>query len=211
MASLNKVMLIGNLGKDPEVRYTAAGTAVASFSLATTDRFKSKSGEWEEKTEWHNITLWTGWLKLPVNTSPREKPFTSRAGCRRENGRTGTARIATPRRSSARKCRCSPARVKVAGAAREAAAGRLLPMTSVGLLMKSRFSTPMTIFPFNRQDSIKCKKAADLSVCGFFCLFICFYRRSQSSTAATQAEPAPRTWAGSIWFFRSGWAAIGAV
>ena len=58
MASLNKVMLIGNLGKDPEVRYTAAGTAVASFSVATSDKFKNKSGEWEEKTEWHNVTLW---------------------------------------------------------------------------------------------------------------------------------------------------------
>jgi len=58
MASLNKVMLIGNLGKDPEVRYTAGGTAVASFSLATSDRIKGKTGEWEEKTEWHNITLW---------------------------------------------------------------------------------------------------------------------------------------------------------
>ena len=58
MASLNKVMLIGNLGKDPEIRYTASGTAVASFSLATSDRIKSKTGEWEEKTEWHNITLW---------------------------------------------------------------------------------------------------------------------------------------------------------
>ena len=58
MASLNKVMLIGNLGKDPEVRYTAAGTAVASFSLATSERFKNKNGEWEEKTEWHNVTLW---------------------------------------------------------------------------------------------------------------------------------------------------------
>lgn len=58
MASLNKVMLIGNLGKDPELRYTASGTAVASFSLATSDRVKNKSGEWEEKTEWHNITLW---------------------------------------------------------------------------------------------------------------------------------------------------------
>ena len=58
MASLNKVMLIGNLGKDPEVRYTASGTAVASFSLATRERFKSKSGEWEERTEWHNVTLW---------------------------------------------------------------------------------------------------------------------------------------------------------
>jgi len=58
MASLNKVMLIGNLGKDPEVRYTAGGTAVASFSIATTEKFKGKSGDWEEKTEWHNITLW---------------------------------------------------------------------------------------------------------------------------------------------------------
>jgi single-strand DNA-binding protein len=59
MASLNKVMLIGNLGKDPELRYTASGTPVASFSLATSDRIKGKNGEWEEKTEWHNITLWS--------------------------------------------------------------------------------------------------------------------------------------------------------
>ena len=58
MASLNKVMLIGNLGKDPEVRYTAGGTAVASFSLATSERFKNRNGEFEEKTEWHNVTLW---------------------------------------------------------------------------------------------------------------------------------------------------------
>jgi single-strand DNA-binding protein len=58
MASLNKVLLIGNLGKDPEVRYTAGGTAVASFSLATTDRIKGKDGNWEDKTEWHNVTLW---------------------------------------------------------------------------------------------------------------------------------------------------------
>ena len=58
MASLNKVMLIGNLGKDPEVRYTASGQAVAGFSLATSEKFKGKSGEWEERTEWHNITLW---------------------------------------------------------------------------------------------------------------------------------------------------------
>ena len=58
MASLNKVMLIGNLGKDPEVRYTTSGTAVASFSVATSEKYKNKSGEWEEKTEWHNVTLW---------------------------------------------------------------------------------------------------------------------------------------------------------
>ena len=58
MASLNKVMLIGNLGKDPEVRFTASGQAVAGFSIAKTEKFKGKSGEWEERTEWHNITLW---------------------------------------------------------------------------------------------------------------------------------------------------------
>lgn len=59
MASLNKVMLIGNLGKDPEVRYTASGQAVASFSLATSEKFKGKSGDWEERTEWHTVTLWS--------------------------------------------------------------------------------------------------------------------------------------------------------
>ncbi|KAB0667275.1 single-stranded DNA-binding protein [Oryzomonas japonica] len=59
MASLNKVMLIGNLGKDPEVRYTPSGAAVASFNLATSERFKNKSGEWEERTEWHRVTLWS--------------------------------------------------------------------------------------------------------------------------------------------------------
>jgi len=58
MASLNKVMLIGNLGKDPEVRYTQSGTAVAGFSIATTEKFKNKAGEWEDRTEWHNIVLW---------------------------------------------------------------------------------------------------------------------------------------------------------
>jgi len=58
MASLNKVLLIGNTGKDPEVRYTASGTAVASFSLATSEKFKNKGGEWEERTEWHKVILW---------------------------------------------------------------------------------------------------------------------------------------------------------
>lgn len=58
MASLNKVMLIGNLGKDPEVRYTTGGTAVASFSIATSEKFKNRNGEFEERTEWHNVVLW---------------------------------------------------------------------------------------------------------------------------------------------------------
>lgn len=58
MASVNKVILIGNLGKDPEVRYTQSGDAVANFSVATTERWKDKSsGEMQEKTEWHNIAV----------------------------------------------------------------------------------------------------------------------------------------------------------
>lgn len=56
--SLNKVQLIGNLGKDPEVRYTAAGQAVATFSIATNESWKDKEGNLQEKTEWHNIVAW---------------------------------------------------------------------------------------------------------------------------------------------------------
>jgi len=58
MASLNKVMLIGNLGKDPEVKYTTSGQAVATFSLATTRKWKTKEGEMQEDTQWHNIKVW---------------------------------------------------------------------------------------------------------------------------------------------------------
>ena len=58
MASINKVILVGNLGRDPELRYTQSGKAVASFSLATTDRFSNREGERQERTEWHRITVW---------------------------------------------------------------------------------------------------------------------------------------------------------
>jgi single-strand DNA-binding protein len=56
--SLNKVMLIGNLGKDPELRYTTSGTAVATFSLATNESWKDQDGNLQERTEWHNIVAW---------------------------------------------------------------------------------------------------------------------------------------------------------
>ncbi len=55
---LNKVMLIGHLGKDPELSYTPSGTAVCKFSLATNDSYKGDDGNWVERTEWHNITAW---------------------------------------------------------------------------------------------------------------------------------------------------------
>ena len=58
MGSLNKVTLIGRLGKDPEVRYTQSGMQVASFSLATDSKWTTKSGEKQEKTEWHRVKAW---------------------------------------------------------------------------------------------------------------------------------------------------------
>ena len=56
--SVNKVILVGHLGKDPEVKYTPSGTPVAKFTLATNERFKDKDGNWQDRTEWHNITAW---------------------------------------------------------------------------------------------------------------------------------------------------------
>ncbi|HMK31897.1 MAG TPA: single-stranded DNA-binding protein [Terriglobales bacterium] len=53
--SVNKVILIGNLGKDPEIRYTPSGTAVGKFTLATNERTKDKEGQWQDRTEWHNL------------------------------------------------------------------------------------------------------------------------------------------------------------
>jgi len=56
--SVNKVILLGNLGKDPEVKYTPQGTAVAKITVATNERFKDKDGQWQDRTEWHNVVLW---------------------------------------------------------------------------------------------------------------------------------------------------------
>jgi len=59
MASVNKVILVGRLGKDPEIRSTPSGTSVARFSIATDERFTDKNGEKQERTEWHNIVAWS--------------------------------------------------------------------------------------------------------------------------------------------------------
>ena len=56
--SVNKVILVGNVGKDPEVRYTPRGTPVATFNLATNEKFKDRNDEWQERTEWHSIVAW---------------------------------------------------------------------------------------------------------------------------------------------------------
>jgi len=97
MASLNKVMLIGNLGKDPEVRYTQSGTAVASFSMATTEKFKSKAGEWEDRTEWHNVTVWGRLAEISGEYLSKGKPvyIEGRLQTRKWQDREGVDRYTT--------------------------------------------------------------------------------------------------------------------
>ena len=65
MAGINKVILVGNVGKDPEVRYLEGGTAVANFSIATSENFKDRNtGEKKSTTEWHNVVLWRGLAEI---------------------------------------------------------------------------------------------------------------------------------------------------
>ncbi|NQT77629.1 MAG: single-stranded DNA-binding protein [Bacteroidetes bacterium] len=64
MAGINKVILVGNLGKDPEVRTLENGTKVANFTLATSETYKTKDGQKVTQTEWHNIVLWRGLAEI---------------------------------------------------------------------------------------------------------------------------------------------------
>lgn len=56
--SVNRVTLIGNLGKDPELKYTPNNVPVATFTIATNERYKDKDGNWQDRTEWHNVVAW---------------------------------------------------------------------------------------------------------------------------------------------------------
>ena len=68
MASVNKVILIGNLGRDPEVRYLPSGDAVANLNIATTEKWKDKSGEQQEQTEWHRVAFFGRQAEIAANT-----------------------------------------------------------------------------------------------------------------------------------------------
>ena len=59
MASVNKVILLGHVGKDPDIRGFENGRSVANFTLATNESYKNRDGDWVERTEWHNIVMWT--------------------------------------------------------------------------------------------------------------------------------------------------------
>lgn len=74
MASVNKVILIGNCGKDPEVRFMPNGEAVCNFSIATTSNWKDKSGAKQEKTEWHNIVIYRKLAEIAGEYLKKGKP-----------------------------------------------------------------------------------------------------------------------------------------
>lgn len=65
--SVNKVILLGHLGRDPEIRYTQSGTPVANFSLATNEPFKAPDGNWEERTEWHRVVAFQKTAEVCAN------------------------------------------------------------------------------------------------------------------------------------------------
>lgn len=74
MASVNKVILIGNLGKDPEMRHMQNGDAVTNITLATTDTWKDKNGEKQEKTEWHRVTFYRKLAEIAVEYLKKGSP-----------------------------------------------------------------------------------------------------------------------------------------
>ena len=97
MSSLNKVMLIGHLGKDPEVRYTPDGAPVATFSLATSENWTDKSGSRQEHTEWHTIVAWNKLADLCKRflTKGRQVYIEGRIRSRDWNDRDGNKRRTT--------------------------------------------------------------------------------------------------------------------
>jgi hypothetical protein len=106
--SVNKVILVGDVGKDPEIRYSQSGTPVANFSLATDERFKDRIGEWQERTEWHSIVAWQRLAEIVGSMSLKAPTCTSKASSRPQAGRIGSAgKGNTALKSSPASCCCS--------------------------------------------------------------------------------------------------------
>ncbi len=97
MSSLNKVMLIGRLGKDPDIRYTTDGSPVANFSLATSEVWTDKNGTRQERTEWHNIVAWRSLAERAKRflTKGKQVYIEGRIQTREYDDKTGNKRRAT--------------------------------------------------------------------------------------------------------------------
>lgn len=97
MAGVNKVILVGNLGKDPELRYTPNGQAVATFSLATNRKWKDKEGQMQDQTDWHNIVTWGRQAEIAKEYLKKGSPIfvEGRIQYRTYNDRDGNKRYIT--------------------------------------------------------------------------------------------------------------------
>ncbi len=95
--SVNKVILVGNVGKDPEVRHLDSGIAVANFPLATSESYKAKNGERVTTTEWHNIVLWRGLAEVAEKyvTKGRQLYIEGRIRTRSWDDKEGNKRYTT--------------------------------------------------------------------------------------------------------------------
>jgi len=96
MKSVNKVILVGLVGKDPEVKYTASGIAVGRFSLATNERFKDKTGKFQDRPEWHNIVVWRKLAERGRVCSQRLAPIDRRQTPNHKLGRRAERRKEMP-------------------------------------------------------------------------------------------------------------------
>ncbi len=95
-SSLNKVLLIGNLGKDAETRHTQSGTAVVNFPLATTSRYKDQAtGDWRERTDWHDVVLWRGDRVAPYLRKGKQVGIEGRLQTRSWEDQNGQKRYKT--------------------------------------------------------------------------------------------------------------------
>ena len=86
--SVNKAILVGNVGKDPEVKFLPSGMAVANFTLATSERFKDKSGERQDRTEWHNLVAFQRPAEIVRDYVKKGSSCTSKGNSRRASGTT---------------------------------------------------------------------------------------------------------------------------
>ena len=117
MGSVNKVILVGNLGRDAELRYTPGGAAVATLNMATTEVWNDKAGQRQEKTEWHRVVLWGKSAESLTEYLTKGKQIYVEGRCRRGSGTTRTATSATPPKSAATGSCCSAAAAAARGAA----------------------------------------------------------------------------------------------
>src|SRR6516225_4964900 len=94
--SVNKVILVGNLGRDPEVRYLPNGEAVANFSIATSENWKGKDGQRQERTEWHNIVMYRRLAEIAGQYLKKGRTvyIEGRIQSRKYNGKDGVERTA---------------------------------------------------------------------------------------------------------------------